>query len=523
VAFLSDRGGPWDAWVSQVGTGKEHNLTRGALQELRNPGTRTVGFSPDGSFVTLWSRVPNPGSVDAGWAVPTLGGPLVPYLKGVSELDWSPDGLRLVYHAPAEGDPIFVTGRDEKVGRQIYVARRGVHNHFPVWSPDGAFIYFVHGLVHGLPLDESDIWRIRPDGGTPERLTFHDARVTFPTLLNDHTLLYLATDEDGSGPWIYAIDVNRRIPHRISTGLEQYTSLAASADGRRLVATVSRSTERIWRVPIADRAADAADESAANPMSLPTSGVSPRAGPGYIIYRAPKGGTGGLWKVADGGAATELWNGVNGRVVAGAAIARDGQRVAFTVRQHGMTRLYLMNTDGTGTQRLAEELDVRGAPAWSPDGRWVAVAANRDGEPRLFKIPVGGGTPVPLVQEYSIDPTWSPSGQFLVYSGADVGTTFSVKGVSADGAPRPLPGLILTRGARRLVFAGEDALVILKGDISHKEFWRVDLTTGGERQLTTLRRGFSIGDFDVSPDGREIIFDRTREESDIVLFELPPR
>ena len=38
-----------------------------------------------------------------------------------------------------------------------------------------------------------------------------------------------------------------------------------------------------------------------------------------------------------------------------------------------------------------------------------------------------------------------------------------------------------------------------------------------------LGRGFVIGDFDVSADGREIIFDRTREESDIVLFDLPDR
>ena len=130
---------------------------------------------------------------------------------------------------------------------------------------------------------------------------------------------------------------------------------------------------------------------------------------------------------------------------------------------------------------------------------------------------------MPLVQEYSIDPTWSPSGQFLVYSGADVGTTFSVKAVSADGVPHRLPSLVLTRGARRLTFLGEDALVILKGDVSQKEFWRVDLTTGRDRQLTMLRRGFAIGDFDISPDGREIIFDRTREQSDIVLFELPHR
>jgi hypothetical protein len=63
----------------------------------------------------------------------------------------------------------------------------------------------------------------------------------------------------------------------------------------------------------------------------------------------------------------------------------------------------------------------------------------------------------------------------------------------------------------------------MKGDISHQEFWSVDLNTGGEKKLTTLRRGFVIGDFDISSDGREIIFDRTREESDIVLFDLPDR
>jgi Tol biopolymer transport system component len=167
---------------------------------------------------------------------------------------------------------------------------------------------------------------------------------------------------------------------------------------------------------------------------------------------------------------------------------------------------------------------VRGAPAWSPDGQWLAVAADRGGEPQLVKIPAGGGTPIPLVKEYSIDPIWAPSGKFLVYSGADVGTTFSVKAVNADATPHQLPNLILTRGARRLAFVGGDAvLLFLKGDISHKEFWLVDLETGRERQLTNLGRKFVIGDFDVSADGRTIIFDRARDESDIVVFDLPGR
>jgi len=48
-----------------------------------------------------------------------------------------------------------------------------------------------------------------------------------------------------------------------------------------------------------------------------------------------------------------------------------------------------------------------------------------------------------------------------------------------------------------------------------------DLKTGRERQLTALGRGFTIGDFDISPDGRELLFDRSRDESDVVLIERP--
>src|ERR1700732_3655758 len=48
VAFLSDRDGQMDVWVTQVGSGLFHNLTRGSAPELVNPSVRTLGFSQIG-------------------------------------------------------------------------------------------------------------------------------------------------------------------------------------------------------------------------------------------------------------------------------------------------------------------------------------------------------------------------------------------------------------------------------------------------------------------------------------------
>jgi Tol biopolymer transport system component len=128
------------------------------------------------------------------------------------------------------------------------------------------------------------------------------------------------------------------------------------------------------------------------------------------------------------------------------------------------------------------------------------------------------------VQEYSVDPTWAPDGRFVLYSGPDVGTRFSVKAVTAEAAVYPLRPLTLTRGARHIGFlAGGKSLVLLRGEIQHKNLWLIDLQTGAERQLTNVAPDFDIRDFDISPDGRDIVLERVQERSDIELLDLPRR
>ena len=519
VAFVSDRNGRMDVWVTQIGTGQFYDLTQGRVRELVNPSVRTLGFSPDGSLVTFWARGAGAaGTADISmWAIPTLGGQPRPYLEGVAEFDWSHDGSQLVYHTPGPGDPTFVkNASDQTPGRKIFAAAAGLHAHFPLWSPDGAFIYFVQG---SLP-DAMDIWRLQPAGGAAERFTHHNARVSHPVAVNDRTLLYLASDSDGSGPWLHGLDVQRRKQHRVDAGPNRYTSLAASADGRRLIATLTNPRGTFWRLPISDAPVDA---SAAAPIALPTGrGFSPRLGAGYLLYVSSKGTSDGIWKLVDS-AAAELWSAPDARIIGGPEIAPDGQRVAFSVAQRGRTSLYVMNADGTGARVVTESLALRGAPAWTPDGQSITSAAVADGVPHLVRIALNGAS-VPLLQEYSVDPVWSPGGDFLVYSGADIGTTFPVKAVSAAASPYAIPNLTLTRGARRLrFFHGQRALVVMRGEIQHKNLWLIDLATGAERQLTNLAADFNVRDFDLSSDGREIVLERVQEHSDVVLIDLAPR
>jgi hypothetical protein len=52
------------------------------------------------------------------------------------------------------------------------------------------------------------------------------------------------------------------------------------------------------------------------------------------------------------------------------------------------------------------------------------------------------------------------------------------------------------------------------------DFWVFDFATKTHRQLTRLSNQGAIGTFDITPDGKAIVFDRSRENSDIVLIEV---
>ena len=53
------------------------------------------------------------------------------------------------------------------------------------------------------------------------------------------------------------------------------------------------------------------------------------------------------------------------------------------------------------------------------------------------------------------------------------------------------------------------------------DFWLLDFTAKNTRQLTRFTNQGALRTFDVTPDGKNIVFDRSRQNSNIVLIDMP--
>jgi Tol biopolymer transport system component len=512
VAFVSDHDGPFDVWLTRVGSGHQLNLTQGKAGPLPAP-LRNIGFSGDGSEIWV-------GGGDVGMRLrmlPLTGGTPRNFLgEKTVNLAWSQDGERIVYHTFGGGDPMFVADRNGANARQIFVDRPGIHNHFPTWSPDGRWIYFVHGTPD---TKDMDLWRIDPAGGNPERLTQRNTDVAYPTLVGNGTVFYVARDSDGSGPWLWAFDLKSRESRRASVGLEQYTSVEASADGRKLVATVSNPVAGLWTVPILDRIAEERD---VRPFTMQNvRALAPRFGGSSLFYLSSLGAGDGLWRLRNG-ETTEIWKGSDGALFETPAVSPDGGHVAIVLRRNGKGQLHVLSADGAELQPIAEGIDAKGTSCWSPDAKWIVTGGSDATGPGLFKIPLDGASPVRLVAGQALNPVWSPDGSLIVYAGTNVRTFAPLLAVRPDGTSVKLPEIILRRLGERVRFSPDGkSLIYMQGLLASQDFWLLDLASMKSRPLTKVQNRAAMRTFDVTSDGKQIVFDRLRENSQVIMIDLP--
>ena len=252
-----------------------------------------------------------------------------------------------------------------------------------------------------------------------------------------------------------------------------------------------------------------------------------------LFFLSGRGTGDRLWRFAT--TAVEITKGAEGHLIETPAPAPDGSRVAVVVKESGQRHLAVMNQDGQASQILASSVDIVGTSDWSPDGRWIA-AGGRDAEGvGLFAIPLDGGAPRRLVSAVATDPVWSPDGDFIVYTGPFSGGTATartagapLKAVRPDGTTYDLPPVSLPGESREDLRVSPDGYrflsqtrLVYRPRPEALDFWLFDLVTGERRQITRLSNKGNVRGFDITPDRKQIVFDRIRQNSDIVLIDLP--
>ena len=206
----------------------------------------------------------------------------------------------------------------------------------------------------------------------------------------------------------------------------------------------------------------------------------------------------------------------------------DGARIAFTTGV-STSRLTLLTLTGGAPVTLPVP-DESSAPAWSPDGRTIALSAGNvafvfgtgyfgnSGASAIWLVPLDGSPATELTQDHAINvsPQWSGDGRELFWVSDRDGTRDVYQqpmrnGVTPDGPPRRLTtgadaqGLSISRNAPRMAYSRLNTWTGI---------WSIPVPARGPvsiRAATPISTGNeTTEDVDVSPDGRWLVFDSDR-------------
>ncbi|GAB4024297.1 S9 family peptidase [Spirosoma koreense] len=179
-------------------------------------------------------------------------------------------------------------------------------------------------------------------------------------------------------------------------------------------------------------------------------------------------------------------------------LSPDGKWVAYTVTRTNWeenaydTDIWLASTVSNERFQLTRSKKSNSSPAWSPDGKWIAFLSTRDDKSQVYIISPSGGEARPLTKfETGVTAfEWSPTGKQIVFSATvpDAKTDKDRKEKYSDYE--------VVRDDYKMVH-----LYLLDSLDNEKPSQGKALTKG---------IGFSVGSFAVSPDGKKIAFDASK-------------
>lgn len=525
IAYVSDRTGNFEIFLKQISGGPDINLTNNSADDIQ------PAFSPDGkqiAFVSSRSSVsvihyPIITPIMIGgdiWVMPALGGTPKRIAANANFPSWSPDGSRILfstnlygrrslYTVPAGGGnpteiPIHYSGSLSNTLRS------------PVYSPSGRWILFAGDDV---------IYTLNTKNGDTKLLT----RGMGPAWLGSDRIVYSNADP-GKNYSLYVVSFSdekgelQDRPHPVTIGR-----------GRDLFASPSRNGSYI---------AFAAVDFSSNLEVMPFDADG-------------RGASGDSRPITHGNDIISFSN-----------FSPDGRTVAFASQRGASSHIWQTDLNSQ-VQLTSDPKYFDGFPRYSPDGKKIAFTRRLTDDPKsapeLWIMESDGANPRPVGKSaVSAMEAWTPSGDALLYVNpkdfnlysfdfashnakqmTTEGRLMPVINVSSDGRwilyqsmlsgnvdVRALP---VTGGASRSIVATPHndyhPFVSPSGnwlyvEFDHKNIYRVPgpsrnwLSKEPEKVTNFPESGLSLEDPQISRDGKQLLYSRTKISGDIWILKF---
>jgi Tol biopolymer transport system component len=363
IVFLSDRSGAEQIWTADADGTNAKELTKAGSNLYASP-----EWTPDGNYIVASRTTGVLGSVYELWLYHKDGGSGAAMIK--SGPPPAPGGSP--FSGPGWNTLGAAFGSDP---RYVWVSRHrggfGYDLNFPLWQ------VAIYDRQTGKTFTQTDLY-----GSAMRPIPSPDGQwLVYATRYDTETGLRLRNLATGDEKWL-AYPVTRDDQEsRFTRDLEPGS--AFTPDSKALITSYGG---KIWRIEIPSGTVTA----------IPfTAHVEQRLGP--LVHFVNRVDTGA----------------VQARQIRDTRLSPDGRRIVFSA----FDRLYVMDLAGGAPRRLTDDSVHEQAPAWSPDGQWVAYVTWTSAQGgALMKVRADGRARTRLVADPAFfdSPVWSPDGQRVV-------------------------------------------------------------------------------------------------------------
>src|SRR6266850_2415111 len=351
----------------------------------------------------------------------------------------------------------------------------------PRISPDGAWVaYTVSTMDRKEDNSDTDIYMVATTGGDPIRLTSSKKPESGPRWSPDGRYLAFTSARDGKKSQVYLLDRRGGEAEAITDYKTGASSAVWSPDGSKLALLVSDP-----------------DPKDADGDSTPASSENAKKPKPHVITRLQ--------------------------------FMRDGEGYLTDVKRH----IHVFDIATKSDVEIAHDRYDDGAPVWSPDGKLIAFSANRTDNPDandnsdIFVVePKAGAKPRAVTTYQGSDnaPAFSPDGKWIAYTqGGDPKDIWyamnNIALVSVDGGTPKMLTAGLDRSVSRAQFTPDGTKVLfMLEEGGNVHLARVPSTGGAIERVLNGER--DVNAYDLAKTG-DIAFLESQPQQPSEVFWIP--